>query len=176
MAGMRERFGGRLCPPSRLDGRRVRRLTGVDEGDIDDPVLAPKRGRYQTDRVNKRLIWASLPPDRRWYKGLSRTWIKVKNPKAPAATRAIDGTFSLPRRQIFLGGEEQPRNLKLFRMGASQPPFRPEPLAGTHLQGCRSPTGSPFIFGVCGHGEDCIAHPKVSQSAIRSPSYARNNF
>src|SRR5262245_26839441 len=78
MAGMRERLGGRLRPPSRLDGRRVRRLTGVDEGDIDDPVLAPKRGRYQTDRVNKRLIWASLPPDRRWYKGLSRTWIKVK--------------------------------------------------------------------------------------------------
>jgi bifunctional non-homologous end joining protein LigD len=26
--------------------------------------------------------------------GPSRTWIKVKNPKAPAATRAIDGTFS----------------------------------------------------------------------------------
>src|SRR5262245_65722870 len=25
--------------------------------------------------------------------GPSRTWIKVKNPKAPAATRAIDGTF-----------------------------------------------------------------------------------
>jgi ATP-dependent DNA ligase len=23
----------------------------------------------------------------------SRTWIKVKNPKAPAATRALDGTF-----------------------------------------------------------------------------------
>jgi hypothetical protein len=23
----------------------------------------------------------------------SKTWIKVKNPKAPAATRAIDGTF-----------------------------------------------------------------------------------
>ena len=23
----------------------------------------------------------------------SRTWIKVKNPKAPTATRAIDGTF-----------------------------------------------------------------------------------
>jgi hypothetical protein len=53
IAGMRERFGGRLCPPSRLDGRRIRRLTGVDEGDIDDPVLAPKRGRYQTDKVNK---------------------------------------------------------------------------------------------------------------------------
>ena len=51
MAGMRERFGGRLCPPSRLDGRRIRRLTGVD--DIYDPVLAPKRGRYQTDKVNK---------------------------------------------------------------------------------------------------------------------------
>lgn len=23
----------------------------------------------------------------------SRTWVKIKNPKAPAATRAIDGTF-----------------------------------------------------------------------------------
>jgi bifunctional non-homologous end joining protein LigD len=25
--------------------------------------------------------------------GPSRTWIKVKNPNAPAATRALDGTF-----------------------------------------------------------------------------------
>jgi ATP-dependent DNA ligase len=25
--------------------------------------------------------------------GPSKTWIKVKNPKAPAATRTIDGTF-----------------------------------------------------------------------------------
>jgi bifunctional non-homologous end joining protein LigD len=25
--------------------------------------------------------------------GKTKTWIKVKNPKAPAATRAIDGTF-----------------------------------------------------------------------------------
>jgi len=25
--------------------------------------------------------------------GPSKNWIKVKNPKAPAATRAIDGTF-----------------------------------------------------------------------------------
>jgi bifunctional non-homologous end joining protein LigD len=25
--------------------------------------------------------------------GPSKTWIKVKNPKSPAATRAIDGTF-----------------------------------------------------------------------------------
>jgi ATP-dependent DNA ligase len=25
--------------------------------------------------------------------GPSKTWIKVKNPQAPAATRAIDGTF-----------------------------------------------------------------------------------
>ena len=51
---VRERFGGGLRPPSRLDGWRVRRLTGVDEGDIDDPVLAPpQRGRYQTGGVNK---------------------------------------------------------------------------------------------------------------------------
>jgi hypothetical protein len=26
-------------------------------------------------------------------RGVSKSWIKVKNPKAPAATRAIDGTF-----------------------------------------------------------------------------------
>ena len=25
--------------------------------------------------------------------GPSKTWVKVKNPRAPAATRAIDGTF-----------------------------------------------------------------------------------
>jgi hypothetical protein len=25
--------------------------------------------------------------------GPSRAWLKVKNPKAPAATRAMDGTF-----------------------------------------------------------------------------------
>jgi bifunctional non-homologous end joining protein LigD len=28
-----------------------------------------------------------------YHSGLSRSWIKVKNPKAPAATRAQDGTF-----------------------------------------------------------------------------------
>jgi ATP-dependent DNA ligase len=36
--------------------------------------------------VSKRLT--SIYPS-----GPSRTWIKVKNPKAPAATRAGDGTF-----------------------------------------------------------------------------------
>jgi hypothetical protein len=40
MARMRERLGGGLRPPSRLDGRRVRRRGG-DEVDIDDPVVAP---------------------------------------------------------------------------------------------------------------------------------------
>jgi bifunctional non-homologous end joining protein LigD len=30
--------------------------------------------------------------------GKTKTWIKVKNPKAPAATRAIDGTFLVQRR------------------------------------------------------------------------------
>jgi bifunctional non-homologous end joining protein LigD len=29
-------------------------------------------------------------PDR---PGPSKTWVKVKNPKAPAATRAVEGTF-----------------------------------------------------------------------------------
>ena len=28
-----------------------------------------------------------------YHSGRSKSWIKVKNPKAPAATRAIDGTF-----------------------------------------------------------------------------------
>jgi len=36
--------------------------------------------------VSKRL-------DAPYRSGPSRTWIKVKNPKAPAGTRAIDGTF-----------------------------------------------------------------------------------
>jgi bifunctional non-homologous end joining protein LigD len=31
--------------------------------------------------------------DASYRSGPSTTWIKVKNPKAPAATRAIDGTF-----------------------------------------------------------------------------------
>jgi hypothetical protein len=53
MAGMRECLGGRLRPPSRLNGRRIRRLTAGDEADIDDPVVAPKRGRYQLGMVNK---------------------------------------------------------------------------------------------------------------------------
>ena len=42
MAGMRERLGGRLRAPRRLGGRRIRRRSGGDEGDIDDPVLAPQ--------------------------------------------------------------------------------------------------------------------------------------
>jgi bifunctional non-homologous end joining protein LigD len=36
--------------------------------------------------VSKRL-------DAPYRSGPSKTWIKVKNPKAPAATRALDGTF-----------------------------------------------------------------------------------
>jgi bifunctional non-homologous end joining protein LigD len=36
--------------------------------------------------VSKRL-------DAPYRSGPSKSWIKVKNPKAPAATRAIDGTF-----------------------------------------------------------------------------------
>jgi bifunctional non-homologous end joining protein LigD len=36
--------------------------------------------------VSKRL-------DAPYRSGPSKTWIKIKNPKSPAATRAIDGTF-----------------------------------------------------------------------------------
>ena len=42
IAGVRERLGGRLRPPSRLGGRRIRRRSGGDEVDIDDPVVAPQ--------------------------------------------------------------------------------------------------------------------------------------
>jgi hypothetical protein len=42
MARMRERLGGGLRPPTRLDGRRVRRRSGGDEVDIDGPVVAPQ--------------------------------------------------------------------------------------------------------------------------------------
>jgi bifunctional non-homologous end joining protein LigD len=31
--------------------------------------------------------------DSTYRSGKSKAWIKVKNPKAPAATRAVDGTF-----------------------------------------------------------------------------------
>jgi hypothetical protein len=42
MAGMRERLGRGLRPPSRFDGWRARRRSGGDEVDIDDPVVAPQ--------------------------------------------------------------------------------------------------------------------------------------
>jgi hypothetical protein len=38
---MRERLGGRLRPPRRLGERRIRRFAEGDEGDIDDPGVAP---------------------------------------------------------------------------------------------------------------------------------------
>jgi len=33
--------------------------------------------------------WVNAP----YKSGPSKAWLKIKNPKAPAATRAIDGTF-----------------------------------------------------------------------------------
>jgi len=43
-------------------------------------------GRETFQVVSKRL-------NAEYRSGRSKTWIKVKNPKSPAATRAIDGTF-----------------------------------------------------------------------------------
>jgi hypothetical protein len=85
MAGMRERLGGRLRPPSRLDGRRIRRRSGEDEADIDDPVMALKRGRYQLDMVNRLLSRASLvhPPIRHCLMA------KCSKPSASLALRAL---------------------------------------------------------------------------------------
>ena len=36
---------------------------------------------------------ASKKLDAPYRSGPSKVWLKIKNPKAPAATRAIDGTF-----------------------------------------------------------------------------------
>ena len=57
MAGTRERLGGGLRSPSRLDGWRVRRRSGADEVDIDDPLVAPPSAvDHQLDMANKLLI------------------------------------------------------------------------------------------------------------------------
>jgi hypothetical protein len=59
MARMRERLGGGLRPPTRLDGRRVLRRSGGDEVDIDGPVVAPPSAvDHQLDMANKLLIRA----------------------------------------------------------------------------------------------------------------------
>jgi hypothetical protein len=58
MARMRERLGGGLRPPTRLDGRRVWRRGG-DEVDIDDPRGGPSSAvDHQLDMANKLLIRA----------------------------------------------------------------------------------------------------------------------
>src|SRR5262249_38976729 len=46
----------------------------------------------QSQRTKMRRLLEE--PDAPYRSGPSRTWIKVKNPKAPSATRALDGNFS----------------------------------------------------------------------------------
>ena len=46
---------------------------------------------FARERVVRAVFWKKLNATDR--SGPSRTWVKVKNPNAPAATRAIDGTF-----------------------------------------------------------------------------------
>src|SRR5262245_2339651 len=47
---------------------------------------------YSTCRVNGK-VRSCFHEEHQNHSRPSRTWIKVKNPKAPAATRAADGTF-----------------------------------------------------------------------------------
>jgi hypothetical protein len=67
---------------------------------------AKKNKEWSTPKVNK---W--LPPkgdvliERPPYKsGPSKVWLKIKNPNAPAATRAMDGTLSAATRGLMVTG------------------------------------------------------------------------
>jgi ATP-dependent DNA ligase len=51
----------------------------------------PKHRRNETRLGLEGIVSKKLNAPYR--SGPSKTWIKVKNPKAPAATRAVDGTF-----------------------------------------------------------------------------------
>jgi ATP-dependent DNA ligase len=71
------------------------------------PVALFMRRAVVTSSTPKAIAWKYLKPfcklglegivskklDAPHKSGPSKAWLKVKNPKAPAATRAIDGTF-----------------------------------------------------------------------------------
>jgi bifunctional non-homologous end joining protein LigD len=103
---VRERFVGRLRPPSRLETRRVRRLTGVDEGDIDTPCWPPERGRYQTDKVNKRLIRCRIAQVRRERGSKSKI-------RRIAVTTAVLSMVAMDAEGIFTDGKGIPTFDKL---------------------------------------------------------------
>ena len=81
-------------------GNTCRRSDHADRNitDSDDRLWCKEHTvHYDRDRARPHLdsedgaIGGNI--DAPYRSGPSRTWIKVKNPKAPAATRVIDGTF-----------------------------------------------------------------------------------
>src|SRR5262245_11205696 len=83
MARMRERLGGGLRPPTRLDGRRVRRRGG-DEVDIDDARGGPSSG------VNQQLDMATAL--------LIRAWLGPRLNPPPSSTTRSKKSFSIARK------------------------------------------------------------------------------
>jgi hypothetical protein len=81
-----------ISPPVRLVAYRLRfGLDWASSRTLNKEKMGNALGKY---RSGKSLIESSQKKLNAPYQsGPSRTWIKVKNPKAPAVTRAIDGTF-----------------------------------------------------------------------------------
>ena len=61
----------------------AKRLSGVPSPDRSERAVV----------ATSAALFYSMPNQRALSVGPSKTWIKVKDPKAPAATRAADGTF-----------------------------------------------------------------------------------
>jgi hypothetical protein len=54
--------------------------------------------KLRAERLAREAIHGKPKPDRKraaksWVRQLKKAWLKIKNPKAPAATRVVDGTF-----------------------------------------------------------------------------------
>jgi hypothetical protein len=67
-------------------------LAKIYIGSILAPLVSRRKPLVLSPFVPRRQA-VKVGSDAPYRSGPSRTWIKVKNPKAPAATRAIDGTF-----------------------------------------------------------------------------------
>ena len=73
----------------------LRKLLKADRGGIQYVEHAEGHGDQLFDAACKLGLEGivSKKLDAPYRSGKSKSWIKVKNPKAPAATRALDGTF-----------------------------------------------------------------------------------
>jgi bifunctional non-homologous end joining protein LigD len=80
-----------------LNGDDLRRKPYAERKSALRKLLRHGRGIQYVEHAeghgDKLFAAASKKLDAPYRSGPSKTWIKVKNPKAPAATRAVDGTF-----------------------------------------------------------------------------------